>query len=308
MYLFRHEDTKLIVGRDVFVFALFTRDLYAAACADVEKALDHWLAKVPPEALQWASVGTNSDTFKPYTPAALRKCRAELDPVRAAKRGLGYFALTGGEDPQNPSFAFSFAGDNEPGGRIPDATCLVEIRWPSEYAEQHVEELVACVSEVASLVPFRSGYASPALSRGSWESTHLDEAGRQLIPLAFRHPGYDLPENGSTASFMPADKCRGARWLTLLGPALVAQLGDEAALRATLDARVAIQPAGDGLLLRAGERPEIGDVNRAELTPVLRSVAAAIEPVTFWNDWRSFGNLFGDDHDKVLRWERRHLD
>jgi hypothetical protein len=168
--------------------------------------------------------------------------------------------------------------------------------------------MVQFVSKLAEALPYRSAYASPALSRGWEDMAHVREGARHIVPIACRHPGYDLPENQATTSFMPRTKCRGSRWLTLLGPALLEELGGRDVLRNKLDPGVAVMAGGDGVLLRAGERPELGDVNRAEFAPLLRSVAAAIEPVTYFGDWKSLGDLFDDDEDRVLRWERRHLD
>src|SRR5262249_25640515 len=156
----------------------------------------------------------------------------------------------------------------KPGGKVPNQTCLVEVRWPSEFPEQlGFDAFVDWVSKLGEMVPYRSGYASPALSRGWEDLSHLQEGARHMGPPALRHPGYDLPENDATASFMGKDQCRGARWLTLLGPALVEQLGGQEQMKKQLDAGVTIAKSGAGLLLRAGAKPEIGDVNRGDVTP-----------------------------------------
>lgn len=296
-----------LVGRDVFVVALFTQGRYAAAAPGVEQALDRWLALVPETALEWAKVGASATHFKPYAPALLKRARAELSSKAASSRDLGAFELCGGENQFNPSHAFKFLG-NATSPR-PGETCYVELRFPSEFpGEIGFDRFAEFVRGLGEVLPYRAGYASPALSRG-WENMkHVEEGASHIVPLAFRHPGYDLFENDGTSSFMPGDKCRGARWLSLLGPLLVEQLGGPDALRAKLDPAISVEACGAGLMLRAGKEPEIGDVNRAQLTPLLRSVASALEPVTYFEDWKSLGGLFKNDREQVLRWERRHLD
>jgi hypothetical protein len=300
---------EMLVGRDVFIVAVFAEQPYPQVVPSVQEALDLWLSMVPLERLEWARVGANSTSYTRFSTTVVRRCRAELDLARVSGKDVGFFTLRGGEDPNNPSYAFTFSG-GKPSPRVPARTPVVELRFPSELPEEFgLEAFVDWVRRVGESLPFRSGYASPALSRGWEDKAHIREAGRHLVPIAFRHPGYDLPENLSAASFMGVTQCRGARWISLLGPKLVVALGGTESLRAKLDPRVAMVPVGDGLLLRAGERPELGDVNRGDAAPLLRSVAAALEPVTFFDeDLHTLGSLFGGDEERVRLWERRLLD
>lgn len=309
MLRFRKAETNFLVGRDVFIIAFFTEHLYTEAAPFVAKAFELWLEALPKDVLEWALVGPNATSYKPFTPAALARCRVELEPAKAAQKDLGYFKLRGGEDPNNPSYGFTFSGINKPSGYASESTCLVEIRWPSDFPGQFgFDALVNWVRQLSEVLPYRSAYASPALTQGFADYSHIVEGAQHFVPIALRHPGFDLQENEGTAAFMGKRKCRGARWLTLLGPDLIAELGGRAALQAKLEPGVSVITAGLGVLLRAGDRPELGDVNRGERALLLRSVAAAIEPVTFFNDDGSLDQLFDGDSDRVLKWERRNLD
>lgn len=302
-YMFRSDD-GLLIGRNVFAVALFSQASYPVPLAAARKAFEFWLELVPPEKLEWARVGGNTTSYRPFTPAAIGRARAELD----ANKPLTYVCLRGGDDKHNPSYSFEFFGA-KPGAKTPEKACGLELRFPIGYPEAHgYDRFVEWVRDLAGLYLYRSGYASPALSRG-WENMeHVREGGSHIVPLAFRHPGYDLLENEAPAMRMPRLQCRGARWLTLLGPEIVEQLGGRKTISAGLVSGISTLEAGAGLLIRAGAEPEIGDVNRGQQTPLLRSVAAAIEPVTHFDDWRGLGKLFDDNRDEVLRWERRHLD
>ena len=303
----RHVDDKLI-GRDVLIVAFFARQPYPELVPQVAETLELFRSIVPPDSLEWARVGPNSSQYVPLSPAVLKRGRAELDIAKLSGRDIGSLRLRGGDDPHNAAYGFTFLG-GQPYHRAPTLTSLVELRFPSEFLEQlGLEKFVDMVRRIGETLPFRSGYASPALSRGWENEKHVQEAGRQLVPIALRHPAYDLPENESTAAFMGETQCRGARWLTLIGPQIVSTLGGREQLLPRLSPGVTTVSAGEGLMIRAGERPELGDVNRDETVPLLRSVAAALEPVTYFDDWKSLGTLFGDDHDRVRAWERRLLD
>ena len=156
------------------------------------------------------------------------------------------------------------------------------------------------VTELFEKLPCDSGYASVALCFGN--ESQLDKAGAWMTPLAFRSHGYDIPYNLATACSL-GKLCRGARWLTILSHELLGRIGDIDSLREQLADGVEIIQCSHGVLLRAGRTPEIGDVNRKRTTPLLASVAHAIEAVTYFGD-SSLRPLFGDA-ERQDRWERR---
>jgi hypothetical protein len=49
-------------------------------------------------------------------------------------------------------------------------------------------------------------------------------------------------------------------------------------------------------------------VNKRQGTPLLREVAAALEPVSVFDDPALLGNFANHDEDLLKRWERRLLD
>jgi hypothetical protein len=90
----------------------------------------------------------------------------------------------------------------------------------------------------------------------------------------------------------------------MLSTALIDELGGIDSLRDKLLDGVEIINRTHGVLLRAGRTPEIGDVNRNQTTPLLASVAHAIEAVTYFGD-NSLLPFFGNDAARRDRWERR---
>jgi hypothetical protein len=71
-----------------------------------------------------------------------------------------------------------------------------------------------------------------------------------------------------------------AEWLTLLGPLVVRCLGGKPSLRERLEAvpGVRLYDVGDGLIVQAGDAPQVGDVTRGDLLPIQREVAKILRP------------------------------
>jgi hypothetical protein len=64
-------------------------------------------------------------------------------------------------------------------------------------------------------------------------------------------------------------------WLTLLGAELLNRKGGRQSVAAALAARsteIVVNPLGDGAIIQAGKRPEIGDLNRGDDLPLYREV------------------------------------
>ena len=96
--------------------------------------------------------------------------------------------------------------------------------------------------------------------------------------------------------------CRGARWITLLGPTQIGALGGADQILRTAHAGIEVTPFSNLLMIRAGDA-EIGDVNRAQNLPLLRALAAQLKPITLFGD-QSLQNVLDS---RAEDWERRFL-
>ena len=297
------EDGDLIV-RDGFLLVFFAKRSFEEFAPGVAILLDIWLKTLPKDALQWAKIGANAEDTSPINKNSLERCRKLLD-LKKVKNNLTAFSVEGPEK-VNPGFRFEVVGTTDIATDESKAeTNLVEMRFPTEFVERDVEAFVSFVVDAAGFIPFDSGYCSPALNFAA--EGMLRTAAAVMVPLGLRHPGYDLNRNRRTR-FALGRRSRGARWITFLADSLVNELGGEEALRGRLDPGVEMISLHESLVLRAGSYPEVGDVNRNERLPLLRSVAQAIEPVSFFGDTRLETGVFRGDVDKFQRWERRFLD
>ena len=207
-----------------------------------------------------------------------------------------------GEEKLNSDYMFSTIGKND---LFNEETNLIEMRFPSDFLQQFGgKEFLVWSLKIAESLSYDTGYASLALN---WAvESELRSAAKIIMPLALRHPGFDVHRNNSSRYDL-GTKSRGARWLTFLSNENVNILGGQEQIQKQLDPKVEILEVGKGLVLKAGSEPTPGDFNRQDDLPLIRSVAQAIKKVTYFGDMNIADALFLGDEEKYERWERRFL-
>jgi TseV toxin immunity protein TsiV len=295
--LYRDEFGHALLRRGV-VAAFFVRRPISEVAQVFQKAFQEWLDFVPAEAKGWCLVG-NAEEGKPFNKAGVSRCMGQLDAEKAAKRD-GYFTVTGPEETA-PEYGCMFSLKSRVDGTTPRCHCI-ELTLPLRFAEPPgTEELVALVTRLSLQLRVDSAYASLALIFPN--NLDLKGAGAMIAPLAMRHHGYDVPITDSVDGKI-GGHARGAYWFTVLGQAQTQALGGIAAISGLGGPDITVAELGDGVSIRCGKQPQLGDTNRGELLPALRKLAQRIEPVTL------FGDTFLDAYLGAQReaWERRFLD
>jgi hypothetical protein len=265
--------------------------------------LDAYLQMIPAGTLKWAVPSATAEQWRALDAATLARCKAALAPEGAAKRRLTSFHLSDC-GAAAPTYAFDLVGMPR-GEDFPEAVTLVQMSFPTELVDEDVvEQFVAQVRKMGQMIDFSSGYCAPALL---FSTLHIEDAYSNMRGLALRHPGYDVHGN-DRSRLRIGQRSRGARWITFLGPALLARLGGQDALQRQLPSPITVEDVGAGVLIRAGTAPEIGDVNRRLEVPLLRAVAKALEPVTWFGEPHLLAYFANYDEALLERWERRLLD
>ena len=291
--------------REAFVVAFFLPGPIAETVAGIEQAFDLFLAIIPDGVLRWESVGASSEEWKPVSKTTVSRCKAQLRPDAAAKRELTSFELADGEVGGDvPRYAFTVVG-GQFSGDVPNERTLVQMSFPiGTVMTGDADAFVAKLRDIAAALPFSTGYGSPAIQ---WAELGREAAIAQTRAIVARYPGYDVNMNTTGRTWL-GSRVRGARWLTFLGPEILARLGGPDALRTKLPDIFEFCPAGAGLLVRAGRLPEIGDAAKKVDVPMLRTLAAALEPVTAFEEVVLLGSLADWDKDALRKWERRFLE
>jgi hypothetical protein len=103
---------------------------------------------------------------------------------------------------------------------------------------------------------------------------------------------------------------KGVNWLTVLGRGCVEALGGIDLIRAAVDPAIEIHERNHAIVLQAGPRPELGDVNRGDRLPLFRSVYHAIEDLhqPMIDAAEPFPMGRDDDEERTEAWLRRFGD
>lgn len=297
-------DSQLV--REGYILAFFSKRRFSEIASEVRDVFDYWLTHVPNDSLKWAITSSSSEELKPCTSATLKRVRKLLDAESSRSRPRTNILICG-EDANNPEYSFvAFAREEfEDSPNLVNETNLVELRYPRSFFERTGPPPFSEIARrVGEMLTYDSGYGSLALN---WfDETDVDSAGEILRPVAMRHPGFDVHFNSRTKSLL-GRRSRGARWLTFLSSDLIQKLDGVQGMK-DLAAGVRVAEGRHGVLLQAGDTPPVGDLKYGEDLPLLRSVAKAIEPVTFFDDDVLLHNLFASKPEMLRRWERRFFD
>ncbi|XXX80858.1 type VI immunity family protein [Sorangium sp. So ce134] len=195
-------------------------------------------------------------------------CNGGSSPTAASPYLYGFWAELTGDEPEQ---------------RFPACPVLrlhVPDTWPAD-------DFAARVTAIAAQLRLR--WASAGYTYASWDVSGDAISKQAIYAHARRFHGYDIPEYaGDAARFM--NEIRSVNWLTFLGPALarrLRELGRE--LKGAGPLRVGA--AGDAVVLRAGDRPERGDINRLQIPRAYQDADALVRPiragggVTFLGPW-----------------------
>jgi len=220
---------------------------------------------------------------------------ANAPPMEDARADAGTRAMTaahydkfgvachGGETSNvaSPSTFRFYATTTPSEGPLVRADAMIAATFPLTTTLADLEKLARAV---AGELRIRWGVAG--LTYGAWELDRYTATRDAVFAHARRYPGFDT---GQHATWMRAfhDRLRTVSWLTFLGPDLAAKAGVLAS-----DEVVTVSPLENGsVLLRAGDKPEHGDVNRrdvpfayARVDARLRALRAA-ENLHFYAPW-----------------------
>jgi hypothetical protein len=205
-----------------------------------------------------------------------------------------------------PAFQFFSVEDlSDPADPVHQS--FVRLCLPPHVAAQSEHLYQSCLA-AASHLPFDSGYCGYSYY---WETGSSDverELARVNRGWLLRYPGLAPGEPLALINF--ADKgLLGVSWITFVGQDYVERLGGIDALAAALpDAQVtAIEPSR-GVAIRAGEKPELGDVNRDQTLPNYGAVGEALAEVRVPDEWVENLALVGMNAEQVVEWFNRFFE
>jgi hypothetical protein len=138
---------------------------------------------------------------------------------------------------------------------------------PSRYLELFVD---AC-----SLIKFRSGLAGFHVNCSRYES---EEAETQAWRAGMRFRALDIPRVTDDAIAVGTDGIKGIGWLTALDADIVESVGGVLRLKKMLGSEVEIIEVPNGIILKIGAEPTLGDRNRSDLLPTYKLIYNLLSP------------------------------
>ncbi|NVB37718.1 DUF3396 domain-containing protein [Pseudenhygromyxa sp. WMMC2535] len=259
---------------------------------------------VPSDVLRWYATETMS-LYKPKTartlklPASWWRKGSKQKPYRSLK-------VHGAEHPSSTSpWGVRLVCEELRNGERRKAwhPSLLRFSFSPQWFEKNRSAYLELAQRMAERLPFASGHGGYSLEHNwVYESISTQAA----YALARRYIGIDLDHN---VTYHAKDFLRSFNWLTMTGKTLLERtnLPPEKVVAALPDEASCIE-TDLGLMIFAGEWPQLGDVNRGELLPLHRTIAKCLQPL-FSNKFQpAFLLRSPDDHEKSLEWYRRFLE
>jgi hypothetical protein len=260
-------------------------------------ALEAFLGIVPTSRLQWYTTSTVTDWYRTSNKSAPLLAENLSNSMLPRIRHLFWFELVDNTDVPTTGFTYR---EYDPGRGGPRASIL-ELTIPQDSDPKVLLDLALAVGRIG---PWWSGTGGYVLRWNRWNRN----AGLSTAHgYARRYLGLDV-QHAEVTSWAAVEGLAGTNWLTMIGKPLAgARSLDLAALAARPWVHgVSVQPAGHGVLIRAGSSPTDGDRNRLEYPMAYAEVARELAP-HFIEEPPELGGLFYRQKD-TKAWQNRFLE
>lgn len=279
-------EIRLSIGMDLF----FMRPM-AAYRQQILELWNRFLAWRGADVMTWARLGGGNKSRR-MNKAAYKTIETWLDGSRPYGK-ICFITVENGEWEQMGDEAFRVEGDDgELNVEAGDTTLnFVQIRVPLTAADDP-DALAAKLIELAEVLDFVGGTAGLMLHMTPF---HNNQWWKEVRGLVTRFEGVE-PDAAGRSQRRALFGLTGVNWLTFVGPRHLGPLGGNDAVEAktTSVPNVTAQRVGQGIVLRAGPRPRVGDRNKPSnaLDPY-REVYRIVRPAllldaTYSIGWKNF--------------------
>jgi hypothetical protein len=241
--------------------------------------------------------------------ACFRAFRRHFPVIGAMRWGLPspfFFSTSTADDPDDESWAEQMyvdaglfgirlsVGDYTlnvcgipPSGDGTERASFCEVIVP---ADADHEALARLAGDLVAVLPVRSGHGG--FSAYAQKHVRPDPYG-QVFSWCRRFFGLGVGYLDGFLEFMPG-RVLGAGWLTVLGPTFAQYLAERAPLRFE-SAGITVRGTSGGVIIRAGDAPTLGDVQRGEFPALLAEVEQYLLPLKA-NGWHRTSTMVKAGH------------
>jgi hypothetical protein len=207
------------------------------------------------------------------------RAEAPDDPETHEGFSAAVYGFHGDEDNEGPTLYWASAYGNTPNRRFSSFEAYLPASWPETHGYPAYVEMIRRWCTI-----LQPAYGTAGLSILFNEG----RAGRhdQLLafPLAKRFVGLDRPAGVRWYTLLGRIGVRAIRtvnWLSVIDDQFVSALGGLDKLKASLGPNCPVYVYPGGIIIQAGKKPEIGDVNQGKIPAAYRTVSHALAPIRF---------------------------
>jgi len=147
---------------------------------------------------------------------------------------------------------------------------------PAEFMAANYQAFFNFVIAAANLIPFVSGHGGFVIECNQY---FAEDAQGAAFPFAMRYQGVDIATMSRGPWAVRGERIKNVGWLTLIGSQLLEKVGGFKGLQHKASDRLNIIETVHGVVIRAGERPILGEVNRSEDLGALIDAYLLVEPL-----------------------------
>ncbi|MEK6774975.1 MAG: type VI immunity family protein [Bdellovibrionota bacterium] len=178
---------------------------------------------------------------------------------------------------------------------------------PADFMETGSQTFVDFVITVCNRIPFVSGHGGFVIECNQY---FAEDAQGAAFPLAMRYQAVDIATRSRGPGAVQGERIKNVGWLTLIGSELLEKIGGLNPLQRNASDRLSLVQTAHGVLIRAGQKPILGDVNRREDLSAFVDAYRLVEPLhngikELFAPFKLAGDA--DEVDATQRWLFRFL-
>jgi hypothetical protein len=259
-----------------FAISLFFDRPFAEIRQQVLACIELMQSQIPKDALRWYATETMAK-HRAVTKRVLSMLPTWLAPSAPTREYIALELKDGVRAEDAPHHMLQVFSEEFPDPEEgPINARILRLFLPHEAGQDRSAEMAQFVVRLCQTAPCRHALAGYALMCSRYSDY---ESQTQAVAFGMRHPGVDILVDIADASLVGSDSIKGVSWLTMIDMRFVDRLGGIGAVRSSLTDGVELIELDDGVILRAGVGPKIGDTNRRDTLPEYRTVFAVVRPL-----------------------------
>ena len=175
----------------------------------------------------------------------------------------------------------------------------ISLNLPASGTSADHDVLKELFIQTCSVMPIRSGIAGLVMECSRYDATASET---HAWATGMRMRGLDICRIPLDCQAVGVDGLKGVGWLTALGHTLLEQLGGIERLRQGWPSDISLIETPHGVVIQAGQQPQLGDVNRPDTLALYRAVYKKVAGLIEIAGKRSMS--FNLDEDYVQRTEQ----